>query len=334
MRPTLVVDGADEKRPVRPRRRGIGRQPVAEVIGQTVDVERAAHAFKRKVLDVFLKRQTAGSVICSSCGMLVGVSDPECYHCHRRNPGLWGYGPVLRRLGHDLGFVPLVTGATVVLYVLSLLLSRSSLQLLLAPSTEVLFLLGASGALPVFGFGRWWTVFTAGWLHAGVLHVLFNVLWVRQLGPAVADLYGPGRMVIIYTLSGVAGFALSSVAGAYMGFMPLAALRGAQFTVGASAPIFGLLGALVSYGRRTGSSHASQAGLQYALMMGLFGLIMPGIDNYAHAGGFAGGYLAGRLLDPLRPERIDHLAVALVCLLVTLGAVLASVITALPLLLG
>lgn len=265
--------------------------------------------------------------------MLVGVSDPECYHCHRRNPGLWGYAPVLRRLGQDLGFVPLVTGATVAVYILSLVLSGSSLQMLLAPSTQVLFLLGASGALPVFAFGRWWTVLTAGWLHAGVLHVLFNVLWVRQLAPAVADLYGPGRMVIVYTVSGVTGFALSSVAGAYFGFMPLAALRGAQFTVGASAPIFGLLGALVCYGRRTGSSHVGQAGLQYALMMGVFGLIMPGVDNYAHAGGFAGGYLAGRLLDPLRPERIDHMVIALGCLVVTLGAMLASVITALPLLL-
>ena len=41
--------------------------------------------------------------------------------------------------------------------------------------------------------------------------------------------------------------------------------------------------------------------------MFIFGLIMPGIDNYAHAGGFAGGYLAGRLLDPLKPEQINHI---------------------------
>ena len=56
-------------------------------------------------------------------------------------------------------------------------------------------------------------------------------------------------------------------------------IGGAEFTVGASAPIFGLLGALVYYGRRTGSSHVGQAGLQYALFMGVFGLILPGVDN-------------------------------------------------------
>jgi rhomboid protease GluP len=279
---------------------------------------------------VFPKRQTEGSVLCTSCGVLVGVTDATCYNCGRRNPGLWGYAPWLRRLGHDLGFVPLVMGGTITLYVIALLLSGSSIQTLLAPSTQVLVLLGASGALPVFRLGRWWTVLTAGWLHAGVLHILFNVLWIRQLGPAVADLYGPGRMVILYTVSGVVGFTFSSVAGQYLGSLPI--IGGGTVTVGASAPIFGLLGALVYYGRRTGSRHIGDAGLQYALMMGIFGLIWPGVDNQAHLGGFVGGFLAGMVLDPLKPERVDHLAGAAACLLVTLAAVVWSVVTALPLL--
>jgi rhomboid protease GluP len=279
---------------------------------------------------MFLKRQKEGSVICTSCGVLVGVNDERCDNCGRRNPGLWGYGPALRRLGNDLGFVPLVMGGTISLYVISLILSGANMQMMLSPSTEILFLLGASGAIPVIQEGRWWTVLTAGWLHAGVMHIFFNVLWIRQLAPEIANLYGAGRMVIIYTFAGVTGFTLSSLAGAYLSFMPIPFLRGAYFTVGASAPIFGLLGALVHYGRRTGSSHVGQAGLQYALLMGVFGLIFPGVDNYAHLGGFAGGYLASLLLDPLRPERIDHLAIALGCLVITLIAVIASFVTALP----
>ena len=55
--------------------------------------------------------------------------------------------------------------------------------------------------------------------------------------------------------------------------------------------------------------------------MGLFGLIMPGIDNQAHLGGFVGGYLGGLLLDPVKPERIDHLVAAAACLAVTLVAI-------------
>lgn len=277
-----------------------------------------------------LKRQTSGSVVCSSCGVLVGVNDAVCYNCNRRNPGLWGFAPAFRRLGQDLGFVPLVMGATIALYVLSLLLSGGGLQTLLSPGSRVLVLLGASGSIPVFGLGRWWTVLTAGWLHAGLLHIFFNVLWIRQLAPAVAELFGPGRMVLLYVVSGVVGFTFTSVAGQYIGYLPL--IGGAQLSVGASAPIFGLLGAVVRYGQRTGSTHARETGLQYAVMMGIFGLIMPGIDNQAHLGGFVGGYLGAVVLDPLKPERIDHLVGAVVALLVTAVAIVASVVTALPLL--
>jgi len=281
------------------------------------------------------KRQTEGAVVCTSCGTLVGVRDPTCLNCGRRNPGLWGYAPLLRRLGQDLGFVSFITISCGVLYVLMLLLSRTpgmggGLFTLLSPDTASLFVFGASGAVPVFGYGRWWTVLSAGWLHAGLLHVVFNMMWVRQLGPATADLYGAGRTVILYTIAGVCGFVASSVAGAYLTWMPLPMLRGAQFTVGASAPIFGLLGALVYYGRRSGSSAVHSQAVGYALMLGFFGLIMPGIDNYAHAGGFVGGYLAGQFMDPLRPERLDHLLIALVCLAASGLAILASLVMGLP----
>jgi rhomboid protease GluP len=168
-------------------------------------------------------------------------------------------------------------------------------------------------------------VLTAGWLHGGIIHILFNVLWIRQLGPAIANLYGAGRMVMIFTFAGVAGFTLSSV----MFFLGIPKF-GALITVGASASIFGFLGALVHYGKRTGSSHARQAGLQYALIMGVMGFIFPGVDNAAHLGGFVGGYLASMFMDPLKSERVDHIAVAIGCLVVTFAAIVYTVISALP----
>ena len=276
------------------------------------------------------KRQTTGSVVCVSCGYLVGVNDDVCYHCGRRNPGLWGFAPVVRQLGNDAGFVPFVTGMCIVMYGLSLLLSGTNILVVgglmdfLAPNQQSLFLLGASGAWPVFLGGRWWTVLSASWLHGGLLHILFNMMWVRQLAPAVAELYGPGRMIIIYTVAGAVGFALSSIAGAYLWFLPF--LQGAQFTVGASAAIFGLLGALVYYGRRTGSNVVHSQAVYYAVTLFVFGLIMRGVDNYAHAGGFIGGFVASRLLDPLKPERINHLFWALVCLAVSILSIIVSVI--------
>ncbi len=266
-------------------------------------------------------------MICASCRTLVGVNDEQCYNCGRRNPGLWGFSPFLRSLGGDLGFVPFLIGTCVILYAFTLIFSRgqigmSGLFSLFAPSLQALFLFGASGAVPVFGAGRWWTLLSAGWLHGGALHILFNMLWVRQLAPAVAELYGPGRMILIYTGAGVCGFALSSLAGVLFPDVPF--LGGARFTVGASAPIFGLLGALVYFGRRTGSSMVGSQALSYVLMLGLLGFIMPGVDNYAHAGGFGGGYLAARQLDPLEPERLDHLVMALLCLAATLVTVVVS----------
>ena len=281
-------------------------------------------------------RQKTGSVVCTSCGSLVGVNDDRCYNCGRRNPGLWGFGPMLRRFGNDLGFVTLVVYGCSILYVAMLLVSvglggdimgGGNPLGMLSPVPEVALAFGSSGAIPVFRFDMWWTVLSAGWLHGSALHILFNMLWVRQLGPAVADVYGAGRMVIIYTIASVVGFTLSSTAGYFLWWMPIPFLRGAMQTLGASAPIFGLLGALVYYGRRGGSSIIGATALQYALVLGIFGFIMTGVDNYAHAGGFLGGYLAGMWLDPLRPERMDHLLWAVACLAVTGAAILASLVT-------
>ena len=155
------------------------------------------------------RRQRTGSVICSSCGVLVGVNDDRCYNCGRSNPGLWGFGPLLRALGRDMGFTPFVIGSCAVLYVLTLVASGGGINMrglfgLLGPSQLALILFGATGPAIVFGAGHWYTLLSASWLHGGALHIILNMMAVRQLGPAVADLYGPARMVIIYVVSGKA----------------------------------------------------------------------------------------------------------------------------------
>lgn len=271
-------------------------------------------------------------MVCASCGSLVGVNDDRCYTCGRRNPGLWGFGPVLRRFGNDLGFVTLVVYGCSALYAATLLVTvlqgqslfSGSVFSILGPSVYALQLFGASGAYPVFVFGRWWTILSAAWLHGGLLHIVFNMMWVRQLGPAVADIYGAGRMVIIYTVAGAAGFLLSSFMGAYV---PIPFFSGGMLTIGASAPIFGLLGCLVYYGRRSGSSMVHSEALGYAVTLFVMGLILPGVDNSAHAGGFVGGYLAGMWLDPLKAERMDHLVGAVICLTLTVLSIVASIVS-------
>ncbi len=277
------------------------------------------------------QRSTSGSVVCPSCGRLVGVRDERCLGCGRANPGLWGFAPLLQKLGQDFGFTEVVLFGCSFLFVVTLLYDTSQILSgglfgLLSPDRKALFLFGASGAQPLFGFGRWWTVLSAAWLHGGLLHIFMNMMWIRQLMPAVSEFFGIGRLVIIYTVSSITGFAMTS----FMFFIPLGPLQGAFFTVGASAPLFGLFGALVLYGQRTGSSMLSRQVWQWVIMFVVIGLLIPFIDNWAHLGGFAGGWLAARVLDPLKPEQPQHLMVALVCLVVTLLSIVASVLHGLP----
>jgi rhomboid protease GluP len=284
------------------------------------------------------QRKTTGSVVCPSCGSLVGVRDDKCYICGRANPGLWGFGPVLRQLGTDMGFVPLVIGACSILFVLTLLVSGGGFNLnggvmsFLSPSRSALQLFGMSGAYPVFVQGAWWTLLSATWLHGGLIHIFFNMYWVRRFGPDAVELIGPSRTVIVYVVSGAAGFLLSSAAGWVFAGLPIPMLlRGASFTMGASASILGLLGAIAHYGRTGGSSLIRAQVKQYLLWFAISGLLFPGTDNYAHLGGFLGGYAASALLNPLARERGDHLLIAIGCLVASLLAIVASVVKGLGL---
>ena len=284
-----------------------------------------------------LERQRSGSVLCRSCGQLTGVSEETCFHCGAKNPGLFGFAAALRGLGADLGFGPAILAICVLAYGLALALDPSGIGYqglnILSPSLEASRRMGSSGVVPVFEEGRWWTVLSAGWLHGSLLHIVFNMYWVRALVPQVAELYGPGRTVIIYTLGSILGFTLSSAAPIPILMMP-PFLQGlfrlfpgfGYFTLGASAALMGLWGALLHYGQRTGSSSLRQFAFRNIVYFMLFGLMMRGVDNWAHLGGLAGGWLAARLLDPLKQENTNHMALAVLCLVASVASIAASLL--------
>jgi membrane associated rhomboid family serine protease len=87
-------------------------------------------------------------------------------------------------------------------------------------------------------------------------------------------------------------------------------------TIGASGAIFGMLGALIVYSRRRGISEMSAQLWQWALILFVVGFFMSGVNNWAHAGGFAGGWAAGHLMrssDEKRETRgVQLLALALI----------------------
>jgi rhomboid protease GluP len=255
------------------------------------------------------------AIICPNCGKLISSDAESCMHCGMKKPNLWGFSTTLRKLfSGQTSFIPIIAAVCIGLYVLSLLLDPKAIfqtrgfLSFLSPSMAALDRLGMTGTYAI-SRGKWWTLITAIYLHGGILHIFFNVLWIRQLGPAVEEFFGTSRSFIIFTIAGVAGFILSSQIGNY-------------FTIGASGSIFGLLGALVYYGRKRGGTFGMsiyrQTG-QWAIVLFIFGFLFPGIDNFAHAGGFVGGYLSASLLGftELKRERHVHRLVALGVIVVT-----------------
>ena len=249
-------------------------------------------------------RQSAGSSLCYACGKLNRVDARTCFYCGALFPGLWGFGPGIGHVVGQLSFAKVVMIACGVFYLASLALSPGSLGRprglfgLFAPSMPALDALGMTGSVAL-AQGRWWTLITAIYLHAGLLHVAFNLLWVNQLAPPVEEAYGRARLVVIFTAGGVAGFLLSD-------------LGGVAFSVGASGAVFGLLGALVYYGRSRGGAFGWAVLRQYgqwAVVLLVLGFLMPGVNNIAHAGGFAGGYLAGLALGHEEQSGAGGLAV-------------------------
>jgi rhomboid protease GluP len=167
------------------------------------------------------------------------------------------------------------------------------------------------------------------------MHIFFNMYAIRVIGPAIIEFYGLSRMFIIYTVSGAIGFLTTTLVGYWFPYAPLL-LRGAgDITVGASASLLGLIGAAMYYGRRSGSRGIAEQVRPWLLYIVVFGFVatflgIARIDNWAHFGGFAGGYLVSAWLDPLHPERLDHVLGALVCVLVSAAAVVWSVVTLYP----
>ena len=138
-------------------------------------------------------RQTQGSIVCAECGKLVGINEQRCPYCGAWRPGLFGWAPFMRSVvGQRLDLVSLILMACVTLYAVALLLEPDAifagggLFSFLSPGNRALYLLGMTGGV-AWEQGWWWTLLTANYLHGGVLHILFNMMWIRNLGPAATE---------------------------------------------------------------------------------------------------------------------------------------------------
>jgi len=251
--------------------------------------------------------------MCPNCRAFITIEDKVCPYCEVRVGGR----AIDQRMPDDLlgGLIPHAKFLTMLvllinsgLYAAMMLYSLKSghRSALTDIDTETLALFGAK-YWPGLRSGQMWRLVTAGFLHAGILHFIMNMWALFDLGANVEEGFGPSRFISIYFVSTVAGFYLSAW------YSPVT-------SAGASAGIFGLIGAMIAYGMHRSRSamgqmiktHYSRWAI-YGLLFGLIG-IFP-IDNAAHIGGLAGGFvvawLAGLPLPGNWRERIWNTAAAL-----------------------
>ena len=110
-------------------------------------------------------------------------------------------------------------------------------------------------------------------------------------------------------------------------------LAGVHFTIGASAAVCALVGAAIYYGKSRGGTYGRQVFQQvggWALSIFVFGLLVPGINNWAHGGGMATGILCGLLLgyQENRREMLNHRLLGGACVLGTILVLFWAVVTA------
>jgi rhomboid protease GluP len=268
------------------------------------------------------------SILCPNCGLLISLSEQSCPYCGLRAPGArWRRLAVFRLLADPALLVKTVIGVNIGMFVLSLVLDprmtalTSNPLLLLSPADSSLFVLGATGVIPIDSYHRWWTLVSASYLHGGLLHIFFNMAAFRQLSTVVIREYGNRRMFAIYTLGGIVGFAVSYLAGVGL-------------TIGASAGVCGLVGAILYYGKSRGGVYGTalykQVGM-WVIIMFVFGFVVPGINNWGHAGGIASGALLAYLLgyNERKRETAFHNTLAALCLAATALVLAWAVLTGL-----
>ena len=260
--------------------------------------------------------QQKNSMLCPGCHKLISRSEQRCPHCGLNKPGRWlNTNKLSAAFSNPEQLVRMILYANIGMYILSILInpSRSSLNTspfsFLAPSNRSLLVLGSTGTVAISQLGRWWTLVAANYLHGGLLHIVFNMIAFWQLAPLACREFGTYRMFIIYTIGGIAGFFLSYLAGI-------------RFTIGASASICALIGAILFYGKARGGTYGQAIYRQiggWAISIFAFGLMVPGINNWGHGGGMAAGAVLAYVLGyrERRRETPMHRILALFCALLT-----------------
>jgi rhomboid protease GluP len=225
--------------------------------------------------------------MCPHCRAFITTKDRVCPYCNEsvapRRVERGTPGPILGGMIPHAGFntVIILLINTGLYLATSLYSTNSGHGNFMSLDGQTLYLFGAKFG-PAIAAGQWWRLVTAGFLHGNLLHILMNSWVLFDLGAQVEELYGGARMLVFYFISSVAGFYLSAL------------WRPEALSVGASAALFGMVGAMIALGTRYRSSMGDMVRsvyLRYLVYLLIFSLL-PGVDMAAHLGGLAGGFVS------------------------------------------
>jgi membrane associated rhomboid family serine protease len=260
--------------------------------------------WKNAVRGLFGGEQQPRPKLCPVCGALVGISATRCHECGANLR--FSLAAISKKLSGVFGEneAP-VTTVLLIANVLMLGVSWLSfaaagegggLTILWGLMGEPQYRLGASFGPAIFYGNEWWRLITAMFLHAGLVHIGFNMMALMQFGPALEELYGSSRYLFLYVVTGAFGFLLSAARG--------------HFSIGASGALLGLVGATLAITSKRGGTYMRELRSRLISSVGiLFVLGFSGfmaMDNFAHGGGLAAGFVIGKIFVDRQPVNVNE----------------------------
>jgi rhomboid protease GluP len=245
--------------------------------------------------------------LCPACGSLVGVNATRCHECGTNLR--FSLAALTRSLSGVFGGPAPVTTA---LLVANLLLfgvewmamtaegGGSGLSILWAVGGVSTYRLGVSSPYGIFILHQWYRLITAMFLHGGLIHIGVNMMSLMQLGPALEELYGSSRYLFLYVVTGAFGFFVSAFT--------------VHTSLGASGALLGIVGATLAVTTKRGGAFMRQLRSQLItsvvilFAIGLWGSFR--IDNTAHLGGLALGFVLGKVFADRQPVNVRERQIA------------------------
>jgi rhomboid protease GluP len=233
--------------------------------------------------------------LCPACGALVGINATRCHECGanlRFGLAAWSKG-LSEFFGGHAPVTSVILVINVLMFGVSLIRSikgGGGFGLMGGISGVELYKLGENTPYDWPGWGLW-RLILGTYLHGGLLHIGMNMFVFLDIAPVVEEVYGSARFLFLYTACGIGG----SISSTFFGRHP---------SVGASGAILGIIGLLLAITtKRSGIQIQAMRSrlISWVVTIFAFGLLVPGIDGWGHFGGFATGFVLGKIFADRLP---------------------------------